>query len=59
MFNGSLLAIEESIRQVVLRGIRPSLEAVAAPANLASSLKSWIALCWHPEPDERPSFDGK
>jgi len=37
---------------------RPPLDAITGPDDLMSSLKSWIARCWHKSPDERPSFHG-
>ena len=59
VFNGLLLGNDESIKESVMRGYRPPLDAIVAPTNLMSSLKGWITLCWHREPDKRPSFDGK
>jgi len=47
------------IETMVLKGDRPSLDAIKGPAELVSFATRWIPLCWHESPDERPTFDGK
>jgi len=49
----------EQIKAMVLRGDRPSLDALKGPDDLVSFATRWIPLCWHEEPDERPTFDGE
>ena len=58
--DGLFLAInDEHITTAVSKhDHRPPLDAISGPDDLMSSLKSWIARCWHKSPDERPSFDG-
>ena len=59
MTDGWLLAIDDDhIKSAVTYGDRPPLDAITGPDDLMSSLKSWIARCWHKSPDERPSFHG-
>jgi len=57
-----LLAInDEQIKAAVIHDDRPSLDVICftESASRLSSLKEWIANCWHQSPDERPSFDGE
>jgi len=47
------------IKDAVISGTRPPLDAITGPADLVSSLRSWIDRCWDKTPDLRPSFNGK
>jgi len=49
----------EQIRAAVVFGNRPPLKAVKGNADLVSLAKRWLPQCWHPEPDERPTFERK
>jgi len=50
---------EEQIRAAVVYGNRPPLNAVKGNADLVSLATRWLPQCWHPEPDERPTFERK
>ena len=55
-----VLTVEEIIiRTAVVRGTRPSLDAITGPADLVKFAKKWIPLCWQKSPKKRSSFHGK
>ena len=60
MTDGLIVAIDDDhiTTAVSWHDHRPPLDAITGPDDLMSSLKSWIARCWHKSPDERPSFHG-
>ena len=53
------LVEDVAVKLAVMGGDRPDVDAITTPANLVSSFKRWITLCWHQEPCKRPSFDSK